>query len=339
MLRELASDRVIDAAYTWLCHQRRHWPANADIWDFRFRWETEKNTIQTSLGRGEYRFQPMSRVTKANGETIHVWSSRDALVLKTLAIVLPNHIPVSRRCTHVKGHGGAKAAVRAVRDALEDNRFVMRTDVKGYYENIDQHRMLAQLAAYIRDRSVLNLVWQLMRRTVTWDGLYRECKWSISRGCPLSPLLGAFFLHELDEAMEKTGLFYVRFMDDILVLSPTRWKLRRAVRIVNGRLTDTGLEKHPDKTFIGRIEKGFDFLGYYFSRGNLRLAAKTVRNFVARFHRLYEQQRTVREGTVRLGDYVARWLHWTRAGLSELAFSGEHAVLTMVEAETHKPYR
>ncbi len=24
------------------------------------------------------------------------------------------------------------------------------------------------------------------------------------------------------------GLFYVRFMDDILVLSPTRWKLRRA---------------------------------------------------------------------------------------------------------------
>ena len=26
---------------------------------------------------------------------------------------------------------------------------------------------------------------------------------------------GAFFLHELDERMERTGLFYVRFMDDI----------------------------------------------------------------------------------------------------------------------------
>ena len=24
------------------------------------------------------------------------------------------------------------------------------------------------------------------------------------------------------------------------------------------------LEKHPDKTFIGRVEKGFDFLGYHF---------------------------------------------------------------------------
>ena len=29
------------------------------------------------------------------------------------------------------------------------------------------------------------------------------------------------------------------------------------------------LEKHPDKTFIGRIERGFDFLGYHFSRAGL----------------------------------------------------------------------
>lgn len=39
---------------------------------------------------------------------------------------------------------------------------------------------------------------------------------------PLSPLIGAFFLNELDERMERLGLFYVRFMDDILVLAPTR---------------------------------------------------------------------------------------------------------------------
>jgi hypothetical protein len=27
-------------------------------------------------------------------------------------------------------------------------------------------------------------------------------------------------------------------------------------------LAELKLEKHPDKTFIGRIEKGFDFLGF-----------------------------------------------------------------------------
>ncbi len=59
-----------------------------------------------------------------------------------------------------------------------------------------------------------------------------------------------------------TCVFYVRFMDDILVLSPTRWWLRKAVKAVNQALGSLNLEKHPDKTFIGRIERGFDFLGY-----------------------------------------------------------------------------
>ena len=72
--------------------------------------------------------------------------------------------------------------------------------------------------------------------------------------------IGAFFLSELDTALEKLGLFNVSSMDDILVLAPTRWKLRKAVKVVHQVLASLGLQKHPDKTFIGRIEKGFSFL-------------------------------------------------------------------------------
>lgn len=32
-------------------------------------------------------------------------------------------------------------------------------------------------------------------------------------GRPLSPLMGAFFLDDLDRRMDHSGLFYVRFMD------------------------------------------------------------------------------------------------------------------------------
>lgn len=42
------------------------------------------------------------------------------------------------------------------------------------------------------------------------------------------------------------------------------------------------LEKHPDKMYIGKIEKGFDFLGYHFSPEGLSVALKTVEQFVAR---------------------------------------------------------
>ena len=49
-------------------------------------------------------------------------------------------------------------------------------------------------------------------------------------------------------------------MNDILILAPTRRQLRGAVKVVNQMLGALMLEKHPDKTFIGRIERGFDFL-------------------------------------------------------------------------------
>jgi hypothetical protein len=47
------------------------------------------------------------------------------------------------------------------------------------------------------------------------------------------------------------GLVHIRFMDDILILAPTRWHLRRAVKAVNQTLGALSLEKHPDNTFIG----------------------------------------------------------------------------------------
>jgi len=116
--------------------------------------------------------------------------------------------------------------------------------------------LLDRLAAFVKDRQILNLVAQYLKRSAERGGCYWEYPKGLPLGCPLSPVMGAFFLSELDARLEHLGLFFVRFMDDILVLAPTRWKLRAAVRIVNQLLASLGLAKHPDKTFIGRVEKG-----------------------------------------------------------------------------------
>ena len=67
-----------------------------------------------------------------------------------------------------------------------------------------------------------------------------------------------------------------------------------------------------DKTFIGRIEKGFDFLGYHFSPEGLSMAEKTIEKFLARAVRLYEQEREKPCGSPQLGLYVRRWERWAR---------------------------
>ncbi len=184
-----------------------------------------------------------------------------------------------------------------------------------YYASIDHHLLLDRLARYIKDRAVLNLIVQHLRRVAERGGLYWEHTRGVALGSPLSPILGAFFLNELDAAFASRGLFYIRFMDDILVLSPTRWKLRAAVKVVNQVLAALHLDKHPDKTCIGRIDKGFDWLGYHISPAGLRLAVPTLHNFATRLTRLYEQEAGRPDGAARLGQYVRRWVGWATGGL------------------------
>ena len=168
--------------------------------------------------------------------------------------------------------------------------------------------------------------------TRRWEELFSrslEARQDIQRGiglgCPLSPLMGALYLKQLDEQMANTGLFYCRFMDDWVILAPTRWKLRAAIRVVNATLTALKVEQHPDKTFIGRIAESFDFLGYHFSPEGLTVAQQTVERFLDRARRLYKHEPRGPAALERLGAYVRRWWRWVRAGIQpESALGTRH---------------
>ena len=123
---------------------------------------------------------------------------------------------------------------------------------------------------------------------------------------PVMPLMGALYLKPLDDAVVETGLFYARFMDDWLIIAPNRWKLKKAVCLVNQVLNTLKVEKHPDKTFIGRASKGFDFLGYHLTPRGLSVAAGTIDHHIERIDRLYEQGAS----PYRIRQYIRRWWAW-----------------------------
>jgi len=86
--------------------------------------------------------------------------------------------------------------------------------------------------------------------------------------------------------------------------------------VFNQTFDELKLEKHPDKTVIGRIERGFDFLGYHFSPDGISVARKTVENFISRATRLYEQELREPNDSSRLGEYVKRWIRVGRPRVS-----------------------
>ncbi len=214
------------------------------------------------------------------------------------------------------GNGGSKHAVRRVAESMPKHNYVFLTDVKKYYASIDHDVLTEQLCGYIDDDIVLDLLCQYMKRTLYQDGLYRDVSRGISLGCSLSPLIGALYLKPVDDLFKDSELFYARFMDDWVILSPSRWKLRRAVAEVNRVLDALKVKQHPDKTFVGRTCRGFDFLGYQFDGHccGLNVSARAIANRDERIHRLYEQG----ADEDRIGDYVRRWWSWAKGGLQPI---------------------
>jgi hypothetical protein len=96
-------------------------------------------------------------------------------------------------------------------------------------------------------------------------------------------------------------------MDDWVIIAPSRWKLRKAVRVVNQTLSELRVEQHPDKTFIGRAERGISFLGHHLTPDKtVAPSAEAIRRLAERIARLYEQGADM----VRIGQYVRRWAGW-----------------------------
>jgi RNA-directed DNA polymerase len=233
-----------------------------------------------------------------------------------LAMALPEALALSSLCTHIKGHGGLKATVSVLQAALPDYRYVMKTDVKRYYESIDHTILLKQLDKDITDPFIWRLLVQFVKRTVERGGTFKSITCGISRGCSLSPVIAAYYLTSLDKQMEgDTRYFYRRFMDDVIVLAKTRWHLRKAVKTVNQHFNQLKMAQAPDKTFIGRIEKEFDFLGYRFGEEKLTITKQTLKNHIRRLTQLYEQKKHQPNWKMLLDDYRQRWVTWVYSGI------------------------
>lgn len=308
---------LLEQAYAWLCLSREDVSENHPIWHFRFTISQWLPLLQEKLSKGSFTLSPVKVVKTTDGSLLECWEPQDSLVLKYTALLLEpklrEHIPtLAKDCYHLSGSGGVKAAVAKVKNLTRCGHYpyIARSDAKGYYANIRHSPLLGLLRSCKIDTKIIDIVSQYCQRLRVRDGYYAETSKGISLGCPLSPLMGALYLTPLDLAMRKlTGIRYVRYMDDWIILATSRWKLRHAVRVMNQVLHSLGLEQHPDKTFIGRVQRGFDFLGVQFTeKGETSPSAVALARHKEKTAQLYEHGAS-RE---RIEQYRQNWLRYLR---------------------------
>lgn len=306
---------ALEAAFQWCCRRRKDSPPNADIWHLWFHWPAVSQALLTELHDNRYRLSPL-QITGRGREAKAVWSAQDAVVLKWVAMQLQAVLPVHPLCEHHKGHGGGKRSVQRMHDSLQREgwQYVCRTDIQGFYGHIRRRPLMRQVKRHVQDPVLLNLVQQYLHYSVERGGEFHTPKKGICRGCALSPLLAGFCLWAMDTYFEaQPSLRYVRFMDDIVILTRTRWHLRQAVRALNVFFASGGYRQHPDKTFIGRTERGFDWMGIQFNGSGIEgVAPRALANHRERCRRLYEQvwRHGKKKTLARVSAYVKRWTIW-----------------------------
>ncbi len=143
-------------------------------------------------------------------------------------------------------------------------RQVVRADIEGFFDHIDQEQLLSMLAARKPQPGLMNLLRQWVKASY-WDGRrVRRVEAGIAQGSPLSPLLANFFLEPFDLQLEQSGNHLVRYGDDFLVLCRTPEAAAEAHRLGGEFLAREKLRLSTEKTHITSFAAGFHFLGAFF---------------------------------------------------------------------------
>jgi len=191
MLAALLSNTTLDAAFCWLCQQRKDYSHNSDVWELRRNWPQGKEQLRFDVRHCRYQFSAL-KVYLIHGERKEVWSARDALLLKALSIVLSERFKsfIPATVYHTQGRGGIKAALRQVKKKLAPGTHVMCSDVKGYYASINHFILYRQLMQLVPSQPIRYLLWDHLHCLREYGGNYADTNCGISRSSPLSPLLG-----------------------------------------------------------------------------------------------------------------------------------------------------
>lgn len=267
---------LFDKLYSWKNLEQAYWQArkhksrNPRIIEFEKKWQLHLATLARELRTRTYTPKPLRKfiLRDPKTRTICVSDFRDRVIHHALINILqpilePRFIHDSYASRIRKGTLLALKRFDSFKRKVSKNNthqaYVLKADIRHYFETVDNDVLLSIIAKRVKDDGVLWLA-KIILDNNPYD--------TIGKGMPLGNWTSQFFanvyLNELDQFVKNTlGVkYYIRYVDDFVIIHPYKTTLQEYERKIKTFLQGLKLDLHPHKCAITRLCQGVSFLGY-----------------------------------------------------------------------------
>lgn len=298
-------------------HAREHWPViKAKLQDGRYRPGAVRGVCIPKPNGGERR--------------LGIPTVQDRLIQQAvLQVLTPVFEP--EFSAHSYGYRPGRSAHDAVRAAQAYIRagytWTVDVDISAFFDEIDHDLLMRQVSAKVKDKRVLRLIGDYLRAPVHVEERVEKRTRGTPQGGPLSPLLANIYLDALDKELERRGVNFCRYADDVVIFvrSP------RSGQRVLASLT-VWLEKHlklrvnATKSGVNRPGNG-KFLGFQIdAEGHTKPAATSLERFKDRVRDFWNARRAQA-----LPERIAAWQHYVRGWWNYFRISDDHKEVRRTE--------
>lgn len=289
LFEKIFSMQNIEMKYNKSFHQKRAVGIDGITKDlFSQRKDKEFETIHKKCLNGTYRFTPYLEVLVLKGRNkfprmIAVPTLRDQLVLSLLKDFL-HHKKCFNDCLQNKLPNQIIEEINKFSVSVADYSF-LKTDISGFYDNIEREILMNALRKRIQDKEILTLIFKAIVNPIVPKDYQKKLTNSyltakgVPQGLAISNILSDIYMCEFDGKISSMADCYVRYVDDILVMYDKRKELRVKQRM-KSLLTMLSLQMNEGKTITGSKATGYEFLGYVFKGDKITVRKSTLDSFM-----------------------------------------------------------
>lgn len=255
---------------------------NIDFDSFNSRKEENLQIINRKILKNNYKFSNyreklILKSRNSNPRLISIPTIRDRIVLKVIHNILKEIYPnVQQKLPHIH--------IEELSKNYENYNYYLKIDISNFYGSISHGILINILKETIDYYPLLDIICQsITNPTISIGQKVQKTNREfigVPQGIPISNFLASLYMLELDKKYKnKSDIFYVRYVDDIIILCDKA----RAKSIHSEILYDLegllNLKVNQEKTVQGDLNHNmFNFLGYTFSKNKKSELCVSVRN-------------------------------------------------------------